>query len=65
MYVCVCNGFTDGEARLAIRQAGARSIAAVYRKLECRPVCGKCKPTLRDMIGAESERAGTGPNDHP
>jgi bacterioferritin-associated ferredoxin len=56
MYVCNCNGFTDGEARSAIRRTGARSIAAVYRELECQPVCGKCKPTLREMIGAESGR---------
>jgi bacterioferritin-associated ferredoxin len=64
MYVCICNGFTDGEARSAIRQTGARSIAAVYRELECRPVCGKCKPALREMIGAESGR-GAGRNVHP
>ena len=33
------------------RRTGGRSIAAVYRELECQPVCGKCKPTLREMIG--------------
>jgi bacterioferritin-associated ferredoxin len=60
MYVCNCNAFTDREARPAIRQAGARSIAAVYRELECRPVGGKCKPTLREMIGAESGRGCDG-----
>jgi bacterioferritin-associated ferredoxin len=58
MYVCICNAFTDSEARRAIRQTGGRSIAAVYRELECQPICGKCKPTLREMIGAESGRGG-------
>lgn len=65
MYVCNCNGFTDGEARLAIRQTGARSVAAVYRELECQPVCGKRKPTLREMIGAESGRGGDRRNVRP
>lgn len=58
MYVCNCNGFTDREARLAIRQTGCRSIAAVYRELECRPICGKCKPMLRDLVDAESGSNG-------
>lgn len=58
MYLCNCNGFTDREARLAIRRTGARSVAAVYRELECRPICGRCKPMLRDMVDAESGRGG-------
>ena len=58
MYVCNCNGFTDHEARLAIRRAGARSVSAVYRELECQPICGRCKPMLRDMVDAESGCSG-------
>jgi bacterioferritin-associated ferredoxin len=65
MYVCICNCFTDGEARSAIRQTGGRSIAAVYRELACQPVCGKCKPTLREMIGAEAGCGGDGRNTRP
>ena len=58
MYLCNCNGFTDREARLAIRRTGTRSVAAVYRELECRPICGRCKAVLRDMVDAESGHSG-------
>jgi bacterioferritin-associated ferredoxin len=65
MYICICNAFTDSEARSAIRQTGGRSIAAVYRQLACQPVCGKCKPMLREMIGAESGHGGDSRNVRP
>jgi bacterioferritin-associated ferredoxin len=51
MYVCLCNAFTDRQVKaLAARAAG--SAAAVYRCLGVRPKCGKCVPTVRQMLQA-------------
>jgi bacterioferritin-associated ferredoxin len=55
MYVCNCNGFTDRDVRRAICESGTRSVAAVYRQLDCRPLCGKCKPMLRELVDAASQ----------
>ena len=49
MYVCLCNGFTDGEVRSAGASCEA-SVADVYRSLGVRPKCGKCVPMVRDIV---------------
>jgi bacterioferritin-associated ferredoxin len=49
MYICLCNGFTDGKVR-TIAQRGDCSVAEVYRALGCKPQCGKCVPLVRDLI---------------
>lgn len=49
MYVCLCNGFTDRQVRAVSREASG-SAAEVYRRLGCRPQCGKCVPFVRDMV---------------
>jgi bacterioferritin-associated ferredoxin len=48
MYMCLCNGFTDKQVRVA--GGTARSVAAVYRSLGASPICGKCVPTVRDIL---------------
>ena len=54
MYVCLCNGFTDGQVR-AVARTAACSVAAVYRALGVQPRCGV--PTVREMLGELAERA--------
>jgi bacterioferritin-associated ferredoxin len=49
MYICLCNGFTDGKVRMVARR-GECSVAEVYRALGCKPQCGKCVPLVRDLI---------------
>jgi bacterioferritin-associated ferredoxin len=49
MYVCLCNGFTDKQVRVAGGMPGC-SVAAVYRSLGVQPRCGKCVPTIRDIL---------------
>ncbi|HLZ67361.1 MAG TPA: (2Fe-2S)-binding protein [Aliidongia sp.] len=49
MYVCLCNAFTDREVRAVCSSAGG-SAAAVYCALGVRPVCGKCVPTVREIL---------------
>jgi len=51
MFVCLCNGFTERAVEAAVA-AGSRSVAQVYRALDCRPQCGKCVPTVRAMVGS-------------
>lgn len=49
MYICLCNGFTDGQVRRsAATQPG--SVGQIYKALGCRPQCGKCVPLVRDIL---------------
>lgn len=61
MYVCICNAFTDRDVNVAI-DAGACTVGQVYRCLDAVPQCGKCKDTIREMIGRRHAlQAGVGP----
>lgn len=54
MYVCICNAITDGEVRTLADQ-GCRTVAQVYRALECQPQCCKCAADIRDLLdGADA-----------
>lgn len=64
MYVCICNGLNDRRIRAAAAESKG-STAAVYRKLGCAPQCGRCVPTVRDMVrnfttGLTAEEAPAG-----
>jgi len=60
MYICLCNGFTDGKVRLVARN-GECSVSEVYRALGCKPQCGKCVPFVRDLIRAEASLTAVSP----
>ena len=49
MYVCLCNAFTDRQVRAVCSAAGS-STAAVYCALGVKPKCGKCVPTVREIL---------------
>lgn len=53
MYLCICNAITDRQAR-AHASASGRSVADFYRALGVKPKCGKCVPTVREMLGTQS-----------
>lgn len=54
MYVCICNAITDGEVRTLVDQ-GCRTVAQVYRDLNCQPQCCKCVADIRRLIdGADA-----------
>ncbi len=59
MYICICNGLTDRQAR----SQSNSSVAEFYRALGVKPKCGKCIPAVREILesarGDESE-AGLG-----
>jgi len=60
MYICLCNGFTDGKVRMVARD-GECSVAEVYRALGCKPQCGKCVPYVRDLIREQTNAAASTP----
>jgi bacterioferritin-associated ferredoxin len=49
MYVCLCNAFTDRQVRAVCPAAGS-STSAVYCALGVKPKCGKCVPTVREIL---------------
>ena len=59
MYVCLCNGYRDGDIR-QVAQSGVRSARLAYMKLGAGPRCGTCLATAQDLIDRvhDSEPSG-------
>lgn len=49
MYVCICNALTDRDVCRAT-QAGATTVAEVFKALEAEPQCAKCFAQARRII---------------
>lgn len=49
MYVCLCLGITDRDARVAI-DVGATTVGGVLRACGSERACGGCSPTIRELI---------------
>jgi bacterioferritin-associated ferredoxin len=49
MLVCLCNGLTDRAIRAAA-ESGATCCKGVWARCGCRPDCGQCGPTIRDIL---------------
>jgi len=49
MYVCLCHGLTTRDITQQA-QSGCGSVAGVYKRLGCRPQCGKCIPDVRRLV---------------
>ena len=49
MYICICNGVTDGQIREAAEQ-GARSVADLERCLGVAAGCGRCQPYAAELL---------------
>jgi bacterioferritin-associated ferredoxin len=55
MYICVCNGITDGDIRSCVQQ-GACCMADLQRELGVATQCGRCESHAREFLGeAETE----------
>ncbi|WP_207461542.1 (2Fe-2S)-binding protein [Azospirillum sp. SYSU D00513] len=59
MYVCICNALNERRVRQAIRQHRPATVHDVYAACGVTPQCGKCAPTIRDIL--EEERAAALP----
>jgi bacterioferritin-associated ferredoxin len=49
VYVCVCNGVTDGQIREAAQQ-GARSVHDLQSCLGVATNCGRCQPYAAELL---------------
>ncbi|MDX2112319.1 MAG: (2Fe-2S)-binding protein [Alphaproteobacteria bacterium] len=49
MYVCICNNIKDKHID-SIAQDGCASASELFRRMGCRPVCGKCVPEIKDAL---------------
>lgn len=50
MYVCICNALNENKVRAAL-DGGATKVGQIYRHHGCAPRCGKCVPTMRQLLG--------------
>jgi bacterioferritin-associated ferredoxin len=56
MYICLCHGLTTRDITRHA-QNGCGSVAGVYKRLGCRPQCGKCVPDVRRLVdGCQAAR---------
>lgn len=54
MYVCVCHAIRCRDVKDAAGEGACRA-ADVFRRMQCKPQCGRCLPTIRSML---AEQAG-------
>ena len=50
MYICICNGITDRQIKMAVANGAVRSVSDVYRCMQCKPECGRCAPTVVELM---------------
>jgi bacterioferritin-associated ferredoxin len=65
MYVCNCNGLSEGAVRKEIAQrsragggSGPGSVGQLFGCFGCKPQCGKCVVDLKQLID-EANRTGS------
>ena len=56
MYVCVCNGYRDGEIR-EVAESGVRCAHEAYLTLGNGPCCGTCLPHAQGIVDAVHDDA--------
>ncbi|MEL0612805.1 (2Fe-2S)-binding protein [Marinomonas arenicola] len=52
MYVCLCNGVTDGQIKQSI-QEGATTMKALYQETNLGSQCGKCCQCAKKILNDE------------
>ncbi len=53
MFICLCNGLTDGQIR-AVCQNRPERVSDIYKALGCAAKCGKCIPLMKELSRIES-----------
>lgn len=61
MIVCSCNALSDHAVRRAVDADGRPPyrVSDVFECLGCRPDCGRCARTIRDLLRADRPDAVT------
>lgn len=49
MYLCNCNGISEGEVRAAV-ELGCNTLHDLRRDLGVAACCGKCEPDARSLL---------------
>ena len=60
MIICVCNAINCKSVRAAV-EAGADSPKAVQAHHGCRFQCGKCRPSIGEMLADTANDQAAGP----
>lgn len=63
MYICICNGLTDRQARSKSNSSFC-SVAEFYRAMGVKPRCGKCIPAVREILESAAGENGAGRGAH-
>jgi len=58
MIVCSCNVLSDVDVRSALNEAAPRTAGEVYGCLGCSPQCGRCAPTIRQIMDDAGNHRG-------
>jgi bacterioferritin-associated ferredoxin len=59
MIICSCNVLSDQDVRSVVAAPDSpRTAAQVHRCLGCSPECGRCAPTIRQIVAAAAPRDG-------
>ncbi len=61
MYVCLCNALTTRDIHQHV-EGGCGSVAGLYKRLGCRPQCGKCVTDIRQLVQAAKDALTAEPN---
>jgi len=61
MFVCVCNAINDRSVREVLAKAPhIETPAGVHRAVGCKPQCGRCLPSMAEMIEDARAEAALG-----
>lgn len=59
MIVCSCNALSDRAIRGVVDETGGCGrMSEVFDSLGCRPQCGRCAPTVKQIIREAADRDG-------
>ena len=58
MYICLCNGFTDGQVHSVCEEPHSR-VSDIYRALGCTAKCGKCVQLVKEISRIETPVAAS------
>jgi len=62
VYVCLCNGVTDGDIRQAVA-AGCRSLPELTMRTGCGANCGSCVQAASELLLQARVQLDTAPTD--
>lgn len=56
MIVCICNALSEERCREAACSEECRTVGCIYRRLGANVRCGRCLPTMAEILYEEQDR---------